>query len=1211
MKIWTIFRYEFTYLVRCVSTWLYGLVLIAFAMGMSGLISPGDGVYPNNTFLITSIAVLGGLLWLVMGATVAGEAAARDVQTRMSPLTYTTPISKLHYLGGRFMAAMAGNALLVLLLPLGLLLSFYLPGMEEEPLQPFRPWHYGSIYFMIVLPGAFVATALQFSFAALSRQVMTSYGASLLLALVAQILAVAVAKLFGNWDLVKLLDPVGVAGIVGNELQTWTPSEKNTRLVTLEGMFLWNRVLWIGVAVGALWFTYLRFGFTHRVSSGRWRHFEWRSMAPSRTTAEPAIGRAAAIRVPSVSRSFGFATWVWQTLRIAGVSFVRIARHPMGLPLVGAMALALVVFADRIMVELGIPLLPTTQQLVGYLTAPINKINTPWVVIPLLIMYFVGELIWREREAGLSDIADAAPVSDWVLIIGKFLGLGLIILVWMALLMAGGIGMQLSLGYDNHQIELFVQVLFGLQLLDYLLFALLAVVVHAVVNQKYIGYLLVLLLFSFMAFPSSFGVEHNLLIFGADPGWWYTDMRGFGSTLRPWLWFKAYWIAWALLLTVVARVLWVRGREHGLQHRLRVVRHRFTRSSTMVALLGAGLMLVLGSFIFYNTNVLNEYLTSSGLLEQKVDYERRYGRYRNTLQPQLTATRLRIELYPDRKAAEIQGTYTLVNKEPVPIDTLHIGNLSGAASVEVKFNRPASPKLVDHALGHRIYRLEHPLRPGDSLRIHFTVHYRSLGFRQNGTEELVVKNGTYFTNYDLLPAIGYQRQRELNDAVLRKKYKLAARPALPFLYDQEARKKPFSTDQAFFEAIVGTAPDEVAVAPGTLQRTWTEGPSTCSGQAPSSGSGQERRYFHFKTSTSIGGEYSILSGRYAMQEKDSNGVAIRIYYHPGHTLNVGRMFRSAQASLAYYTEQFGPYPYGNLTIVERAGGGGGATADAGIIYYGETYALMNPDDGSEGFDLPYYILAHEVAHQWWGLARLTPAHVEGAGVLIEGLAVYSGMQVLAKAYGDGHLRQYIDALHASYEMPRSLATASLLRANEPFLYYRKGGLALHALSEYLGKKKVNGAMRELLRKRSSGAITAPTTLHLYGELQRVTPDSLHYLLHDLFVGNTYWRLKTKKLTAEQTKTGHWEVTLRVEAQKLTVDSSGQEEEVSMQDWLEVGLYEEGKGLNKPLYLRKHRIRSGEQTIRVTVPRKPDRGGIDPNHLMIDLRYDDNMRQTGK
>jgi ABC-2 type transport system permease protein len=37
----------------------------------------------------------------------------------------------------------------------------------------------------------------------------------------------------------------------------------------------------------------------------------------------------------------------------------------------------------------------------------------------------------------------------------------------------------------------------------------------------------------------------------------------------------------------------------------------------------------------------------------------------------------------------------------------------------------------------------------------------------------------------------------------------------------------------------------------------------------------------------------------------------------------------------------------------------------------------------------------------------------------------------------------------------------------------------------------------------------------------------------------------------------------------------------------------------------HRIRSGKQTITVTVPRKPARAGIDPNHLPIDVTTADN------
>ncbi len=59
----------------------------------------------------------------------------------------------------------------------------------------------------------------------------------------------------------------------------------------------------------------------------------------------------------------------------------------------------------------------------------------------------------------------------------------------------------------------------------------------------------------------------------------------------------------------------------------------------------------------------------------------------------------------------------------------------------------------------------------------------------------------------------------------------------------------------------------------------------------------------------------------------------------------------------------------------------------------------------------------------------------------------------------------------------------------------------------------------------------------------------------------------------------------------------------MDDWVEVGVFEEGEP-----YLQKHRIRSAKQTITVTVPQKPARAGIDPRYLLDDLgETDDNIK----
>ena len=68
----------------------------------------------------------------------------------------------------------------------------------------------------------------------------------------------------------------------------------------------------------------------------------------------------------------------------------------------------------------------------------------------------------------------------------------------------------------------------------------------------------------------------------------------------------------------------------------------------------------------------------------------------------------------------------------------------------------------------------------------------------------------------------------------------------------------------------------------------------------------------------------------------------------------------------------------------------------------------------------------------------------------------------------------------------------------------------------------------------------------------------------------------------------------------------------MDDQVEIGVFAagEGPGLGEPLYLEQHRIRSGEQTIRITVLREPYRAGIDPYHKLIDHQGGDNVVELG-
>ena len=102
-------------------------------------------------------------------------------------------------------------------------------------------------------------------------------------------------------------------------------------------------------------------------------------------------------------------------------------------------------------------------------------------------------------------------------------------------------------------------------------------------------------------------------------------------------------------------------------------------------------------------------------------------------------------------------------------------------------------------------------------------------------------------------------------------------------------------------------------------------------------------------------------------------------------------------------------------------------------------------------------------------------------------------------------------------MPRTRAAKPLEQADDFDQDYRKDPFALYAVSQYIGREKVNGALGNLPAKHLPGTILFATSLDLYEELKAVTPDSLQTLLHDMFRANTFWELEIENATAKHTK----------------------------------------------------------------------------------------------
>lgn len=406
MKLGTVFRFELAYQARRIAPWLYAAVLfgLAWSVVQFNYVSDARGGYLllNSPLVVASSLVVACLFWLFFGASVAGDAAARDIESGMHPLTFAVPVRKRDYLGGRFLAAYAINALVLLAAMAGLLLGMLWPDVEPGILGPWRPMAFVLAYLVIALPNAFIATAVQFAFAALGRRAALSYFGSLVLFFASLGLAAFVSVALRQQELARLLDPVGMIAVVSHLSDTWTPAEVKTELVGLQPLLLANRALWLLAGAAILAWTHRRFRLLHPAEQGREAR---RRRGAARL---PAGGQASILLdtapieadTPRNVGTFDQRTHWRQLTAVTGRSLRTLTRGWLVAGPLAVVAFLLYVVVSTRMEFLDVPLLPRTEHVLTYLTSAVaNPASRPWMFLPLLLIFYAGELVWGERDA--------------------------------------------------------------------------------------------------------------------------------------------------------------------------------------------------------------------------------------------------------------------------------------------------------------------------------------------------------------------------------------------------------------------------------------------------------------------------------------------------------------------------------------------------------------------------------------------------------------------------------------------------------------------------------------------------------------------------------------------------------------------------------------------------------------------------------------------
>jgi hypothetical protein len=698
--------------------------------------------------------------------------------------------------------------------------------------------------------------------------------------------------------------------------------------------------------------------------------------------------------------------------------------------------------------------------------------------------------------------------------------------------------------------------------------------------------------------------DHNLYQYAATPAAPYSDMNGYGHFVEPLFWFTLYWAFGAVLLVVLTHLFWVRGSETGAGFRLALARQRFSRPVAGAAAAALLAFAATGGFIFYNTNVLNEYLPDDVRETRQAEFERKYKRYEGMALPRITRTYADVDIHPAERRVEIRGRYTLRNKTGEPIPSLHV-TLDPRVTIRGIDIPGARLETEDAVLGYYVYALDPPLPAAAELEMTFDVAILHDGFVNDNSNTSVVENGTFFSNFTFFPGIGYNRGAELGDPNLRREHGLPPLQRLPKIDDPEARFDNYvspAADWVDFETVVSTSPDQIAIAPGYLQREWTE---------------NGRRYFHYKMDAPILNIYSYLSARYAVRRDRWNDVAIEVYHHPGHEYNVDRMIYAVKQSLAYFTESFGPYQHRQFRIVEFPRYARFAQADPNTIPFSESIGFIaRLDEEPDAIDTVFYVTAHEAAHQWWA-HQVIGGFVQGATVMSETMAQYSALMVMEKEYGREKMRRFLKYELDAYLRGRGgelLEELPLfLVENQPYIHYRKGSLAMYALRDYVGEEALNAALARYVRDVRFQEPPYTYSLEFLSYIREAVPAERRGIVADLFETITLYENEAKQATWEPRDDGKFVVRLAAGSRKFRADGAGAEEEIPIDDWIDIGVFgaqeEAGPPEGKLLALEKRRIDGHGGTIEIVVDEEPKKVGIDPFNKLIDRNPENNIRKA--
>jgi len=1177
----SIFWFELKYWLRNPTFYIFSVILLLLAvllMGTSaGLFDAASGQrVANSPFSLYAFIILFNKLILFVIPAIIGNSIYRDFKSRVHQVMYSFPFTKLEYLAAKFLSSLLVILVIATATVGGLYFGTQLPGTHQELLVETGVGTYWQLSLRYLLPNIFLFGSLVFVLVALSRNIYTGFIAIALLLIGREL----VSKMTGNTGtlVAALFEPLGETATLLTT-KNWTLGEKNTNSIPFTEIILFNRLLWLLIACIKLGFAYLNFSF----SQNGWslQLFQAKSTRNTKNN----FGSLIKIKLSPVLFHFNWIHQLRLVWKLSHIDFKYIVRSGSFISMALAGGILIVVILTQMNPPYETRILPVTWVMLAF---PIFFFS---LLVNFLTFLYAGVLIHRGRNTRMNELLDVTPVSDVAFALSKVLALVKIQLVLLAIIFLSGIAVQVYSGYYTFEIGHYLFDLLAIHLIGFMIWALAAVCVHTVIANSYTGLFILILGFFGVSQLEVIGLHSRVFQFNQDiePGFFlnYSDLNGHGHSLISYFILKGYWLMFGLLLFMGTVIAWSRGTSTTLRTRINMASRKIRGKSGM-ALASVFAMVIATGFTIHQMENAFHVPPEATRIQINRSADKKYGHLKNFTQPRIVNVAVTMHLFPEKESFESNGVFTLVNKSNKHIDTLLI-NYSHNSFTEYKLDADYETILKDTIAKFDVNRLKQALAPGDSLHLSFRV--RSIPNTWLFQNSPVLKNGTFITSL-IYPGLGYYSSAlrgDANDSLTRQNH-----------------YRSIDSDYISFQAIVSTSRDQIALAPGYLIKQWKT---------------DDRNFFQYRSTNHVTNDYAFTSGRYQVLRDAYNDTPLEIYYHPGHALNLTHMMNGLKATLAYCEKYFSSYQHKQVKIIEYSRKAGDfAQSFANTIPVSEQSFVMDIDENNPlALNLSFLGASHELAHQWWG-HQVIPADVNGSRMITESMAEYVSLCVLEETYGKekGKLfrRKALDIyLKRRVEDESEQAMIENSGLDKSYIPYQKGSLALYALRDFLGEEKLNQTLRTYLEKVKfqEAPYTIPEQMVDY--LRQATPDSLAYLIHDLFETVTLYDNRLKDYTVTKLPTGKYQVTVNftvtkfrsVNGKKEFADSNGKAltdhagqsaiYSLPLNDYVEIGIYSSS---GKELHLKKYLVRAISNTRTIEIDEVPGLVAIDPLVKLLDI-----------